>query len=62
MREGGCKHEETMVNVPYRYAVGCLMSLLVGTRPDLAAAVKVLSQFAADSCPNHWQVLKRAFR
>ncbi|GMF82860.1 unnamed protein product [Phytophthora fragariaefolia] len=25
MCEGGCKHDETMVNVPYRNAVGCLM-------------------------------------
>ncbi|GMF94798.1 unnamed protein product [Phytophthora fragariaefolia] len=33
MCEGGCKHDETMVNVPYRNAVGCLMYLMVGTRP-----------------------------
>ena len=62
MCEGGCNHEETMVNVPYRNAVGCLMYLMVGTRPDLAAAVGVLSQFAADPCPTHWQALKRVFR
>uniref|UniRef100_H3GB73 Reverse transcriptase Ty1/copia-type domain-containing protein n=1 Tax=Phytophthora ramorum TaxID=164328 RepID=H3GB73_PHYRM len=62
MCEGGCKHDETMVNVPYRNAVGCLMYLMVGTRPDLAAAVGVLSQFAADPCPTHWQALKRVFR
>uniref|UniRef100_A0AAV1UHT8 Polyprotein n=1 Tax=Peronospora matthiolae TaxID=2874970 RepID=A0AAV1UHT8_9STRA len=35
---------------------------MVGTRPDLAAAVGVLSQFAADPCPTHWQALKRVFR
>ncbi|POM66260.1 Integrase catalytic core protein [Phytophthora palmivora] len=62
MCEGGCKHEETMAKVPYRNAVGCLMYLMVGTRPDLAAAVGVLSQFAADPCPTHWQALKRVFR
>ncbi|KAG3045216.1 hypothetical protein PC122_g24659 [Phytophthora cactorum] len=62
MCEGGCKHDETMANVPYRNAVGCLMYLMVGTRPDLAAAVGVLSQFAADPCPTHWQALKRVFR
>ena len=62
MCEGGCKHENTMANVPYRNAVGCLMYLMVGTRPDLAAAVGVLSQFAADPCPTHWQALKRVFR
>ncbi|KAG6578193.1 Gag-Pol polyprotein [Phytophthora cinnamomi] len=48
MCEGGCKHEDTMKNVPYRSAVGALMYLMVATRPDLAAAVGVLSQFAAD--------------
>uniref|UniRef100_A0AAV1TPS2 Reverse transcriptase Ty1/copia-type domain-containing protein n=1 Tax=Peronospora matthiolae TaxID=2874970 RepID=A0AAV1TPS2_9STRA len=62
MCEGGCKHEYTMANVPYRNAVGCLMYLMVGTRPDLAAAVGVLSQFVADPCPTHWQALKRMFR
>ncbi|KAF1318445.1 Integrase catalytic core protein, partial [Globisporangium splendens] len=62
MCEGGCKHDETMKNVPYRSAVGCLMYLMVATRPDLAAAVGVLSQFASDPCPTHWQALKRVLR
>ena len=43
MCEGGCKHEETMANVPYRNSVGCLMYLMMGTRPELAAAVGALS-------------------
>uniref|UniRef100_A0AAV1T0V2 CCHC-type domain-containing protein n=1 Tax=Peronospora matthiolae TaxID=2874970 RepID=A0AAV1T0V2_9STRA len=58
----GCKHAETMANVPYRNAIGCLMYLMVGTRPDIAVAVGVLSQFAAEPCPTHWQALKRVFR
>uniref|UniRef100_A0AAV1V4J1 Reverse transcriptase Ty1/copia-type domain-containing protein n=1 Tax=Peronospora matthiolae TaxID=2874970 RepID=A0AAV1V4J1_9STRA len=62
MCEGGCKHGDTMANVPYRNAVECLMYLMVGTRLDLAAAVGVLIQFAADPCPTHWQALKRVFR
>uniref|UniRef100_A0AAV1U9J1 Reverse transcriptase Ty1/copia-type domain-containing protein n=1 Tax=Peronospora matthiolae TaxID=2874970 RepID=A0AAV1U9J1_9STRA len=62
MCEGGCKHEETMASFPYRNAVGCLVYLMVGTRPDLAAAVGVLSQFASEPCPTHWQALKRIFR
>ena len=62
MCEGGCDHEATMAHVPYRNAVGCLMYLMVGTRPDLAAAVGVLSQFASNPCPTHWQALKRVFR
>ena len=62
MCEGGCNHKATMANVQYRNAVGCLMYLMVGTRPDLAAAVGVLSQFASDPCPTHWQALKRVFK
>uniref|UniRef100_H3H9D6 Reverse transcriptase Ty1/copia-type domain-containing protein n=1 Tax=Phytophthora ramorum TaxID=164328 RepID=H3H9D6_PHYRM len=54
MCESGCQHEDTM---PYRSAVGALMYLMVATRPDLAAAVGVLSQFSADPCPTHWQAL-----
>uniref|UniRef100_H3HA27 Integrase catalytic domain-containing protein n=1 Tax=Phytophthora ramorum TaxID=164328 RepID=H3HA27_PHYRM len=55
-------HEDTMKNVPYRSAVGALMYLMVATRPDLAAAVGMLSQFSADPCPTHWQALKRVLR
>ena len=44
MCEDGCKHGETMANAPYRSTVGGLMYLMVGTRPDLAASVGVLSQ------------------
>ena len=43
MCKGGCKHSETMVGVPYRNAVGCLMYLMVSTHSDLAAAIGVLS-------------------
>ena len=35
---------------------------MVATRPDLATAVGVLSQFASDPCPTHWQALKRVLR
>ena len=62
MCEGGCNHEETMKNVPYRSAIGGIMYLMVATRPDLAVAVGALSQFAADPCPTHWQALKRVLR
>ena len=62
MCETGCKHDDTMKNVPYRSAVGGLMYLMVATRPDLAAAVGALSQFASDPCPTHWQALKRVLR
>ena len=60
--EGGFKHTETMVGVPYQNVVGCSMYLMVGTRLDLAVTIGVLSQFAADLCPRHWKSLKRVFR
>ena len=62
MCEGESKHDDTMKGVPYRSAVGAVMYLMVGTRPDLAAAEGTLSQFASDPCPTHWQALKRVFR
>ena len=52
MCENGCKHHETMENVPYLSAVGALMYLMVGTRPDLAAAVGVLRSVCCRSVSN----------
>ena len=37
MCEGGCNHGATMAHVPYHNAFGCIMYLIVGIRPDLAA-------------------------
>ena len=51
-----------MKGVTYRSAVGAVMYLMVGTRPDVAASVGVLSQFAADPCPTHWQAPYRVLR
>ena len=62
MGEDGCKHEDTMKNVLYRSCVGGIMYLMVAMRPDLAAASGVLSQFAAEPCPTHWQALKHVLR
>ena len=46
----------------YQSAVGSLMYAMIGTRPDLAHAVGVLSQFAANPGTEHWNALKRVFR
>jgi hypothetical protein len=37
-----------MENVPYREVVGSLMWTAIGTRPDIAFAVGVVSQFLDD--------------
>uniref|UniRef100_A0AAV1UUL2 Reverse transcriptase Ty1/copia-type domain-containing protein n=1 Tax=Peronospora matthiolae TaxID=2874970 RepID=A0AAV1UUL2_9STRA len=62
MFEGGCNHETLMAHIPYLNAFGCLMYLIIETRPDLAAVAGVLSQFDLNLCPTHWQALKRVFR
>jgi hypothetical protein len=48
-----------MENVPYHQAVGSLMYLMVGTRPDIAMAVGAVSQYAANPGREHWQAMKR---
>lgn len=40
-------------NVPYRQAVGSLMYLMIGTRPDIAYAIGKLSQFSAQPLQHH---------
>lgn len=40
--------------LPYRSLVGCLMYLAIGTRPDIAHAVQVLSQFLDCYTRIHW--------
>ncbi|KAI0993507.1 Retrovirus-related Pol polyprotein from transposon, partial [Podosphaera aphanis] len=55
--------EERLENVKeYQAIVGSLMYLVIGSRPDLAYTVTLLSQFS--SCPNksHLQAAKRTLR
>ncbi|GFU49697.1 copia protein [Nephila pilipes] len=49
-------------DVPYREAVGSLMSLAVVTRPDIAYAVEVLSQVLDKPQQIHWTMVKRIQR
>jgi hypothetical protein len=47
--------EEEMQGIPYKAVVGSLM----GTRPDLAFAVSMVSQFMSRAGPSHWMAVKR---
>ena len=49
-------------STPYRSAVGSLMYIMLGTRPDISYAVGVLSRFLERPGNHHWQALKRVFR
>ena len=51
-----------MKNIPYRAAVGSLMYLAVGTRPDIAFAVSTVAQFCQDPGPEHWEAVKHIYR
>ena len=53
---------EQMRSVPYSSAVGAVMYAMLGTRPDIAYAVSVLSQFMQEPRLEHWQALKRVLR
>ena len=51
-----------MESIPYREAVGALMYLMLGTRPDLAAAVQFVSRFGNNPSPEHWKVVVNIFQ
>ena len=46
----------------YQSAVGSLMYLMLGTRPDIAFAVSQVSRFAANPTDDHWTAVQRIFR
>jgi hypothetical protein len=46
----------------YQRAIGSIMYVMLGTRPDLAYAVSTLSQFSINPGPEHAQAIKRVLR
>nr|GFA36965.1 retrovirus-related Pol polyprotein from transposon TNT 1-94 [Tanacetum cinerariifolium] len=49
---------ERMSKVPYANAIGSLMYLMVCTRPDIAYAVSIVSEYLANLVKNHWEAVK----
>jgi len=47
---------------PYKELVGCLMYIMLNTRPDLSAAVNHYSSFQSNATQQHWKGLKRILR
>lgn len=54
--------KEDMAKIPYQEAVGCLLYLVQGTRPDIAFAVNDVSRFNSNFGKAHWMAVKRIFR
>ncbi|KAG8929142.1 hypothetical protein FRC01_004803, partial [Tulasnella sp. 417] len=54
--------QQQMAKVPYLEAIGSLMYLMLGTRPDLAYAIGKLSRFGNNPGPKHWKGVKRVLR
>lgn len=48
--------------MPYREAIGCLLYLSVGTRPDISFAVARLAKYVEHPTMLHWTCVKRIFR
>lgn len=47
-----------MSKVPYANAVGCLMYMMVCTRPDLSQVVSVVSRYMENPGKKHWNAIK----
>ena len=46
----------------YQSAVGGLLFIMLATRPDIAAAVGIVSQYMSNPTEQHWSAVKRIFR
>ena len=53
---------EEMSKIPYAMALGCLMYIMVSTRPDIAHALSILSRFMSNPGMEHWKALKWLLR
>ena len=51
-----------MEKVPYREAVGSLLWLSNGTRPDISYAVSQVAKYMSNSGMEHWKAVKRILR
>jgi hypothetical protein len=53
---------ESASDMPYREAIGSLIYLMVGTRPDIAYAMSQLSKFVESPTILQWNAVKRVMR
>lgn len=51
-----------MEGIPYQQAIGCLLFLAQGTKPDIAHAVNCANRFNNSYGRPHWVAVKRIMR
>ena len=56
------EEKESMLKFPYRQAVGSLIWLASGTRPDISYAVSQVARFSSNPGMNHWKAVVKIFR
>lgn len=56
------REKEMMANVPYQEAVGSLLYISQGSRPDITYAVHSVSRFNHNPGMVHWEAVKRIMR
>lgn len=56
------KSERLSEDIPFRQAIGSIMYLMIGTRPDIAYAIAKLSQKATNPTNADWKSVKRLLR
>lgn len=58
----GALNSDETINAPCKNVIGCLMYIMVCTRPDLSFSVNLLSRFANKNNSSLWVNLKRVLR
>jgi hypothetical protein len=56
------KENQQMNQEGYRSVLGSLLWFSIATRPDIAYAIVIASQYASRPCPESWALLKRIMR
>lgn len=51
-----------IVDVRYREAIGSLMYVMTGSRPDIAYSVNLLARYCESPRLSHWKAVKRVFQ
>lgn len=57
-----CDSDFNSEQIPYQQAVGSLMYLIQGTRPDLAFSVNYVCRYSTCYTGEHWKAVKRIMR